>query len=219
MKPNIFKHSNLYIILLHHLLIVWGIYTYGFNPLIASVIFLYTIVYNTIINGELIHHRMAHGKYKDGWLERFVSIYALISGGAGSPLSFAYIHRMHHRYVDTPRDPHSPKYIGRLRVWFLMWNVSRINPNYIRDYMRSGFQVWLHRHWLSLQIACLVIFWLINPIIVVFVISPTVVMTLHYSGFINVNGHWNGEPRNAWEIMLTQPKSWKHKDHHDQQVF
>lgn len=214
MNRNIFKHSNLYIILLHHVLLVYGLIVYGFNIWIALLIFLYTMVYNTVINGELIHLRMAHGKYQNGWLEKFVTVYSCLSGGAGSPLSFAYIHRMHHRHVDTEKDPHSPKHIGNLRVWFLLWQIDKINPNYIRDYMIDPFQRWMHRHWLLLQITSLVIFWIINPVIVVFVISPTVVMTLHYSGFINVNGHWNGRTRNIPEIKFTQPLSWRHADHH-----
>lgn len=215
MNNNIFKKSNLYIILVHHLLLIWGIYYYGFNIWIALGIFVYTMVYNTVINNELIHLRMAHGKYQDGWLEKLVTIYSLISGGSGSPLSFAYIHRMHHRYTDTPKDPHSPKYLGKLRVWFLLWNITKINPTYIRDYMRSPFQVWIHRHWLPLQLITIIIFLLINPIIVVFVISPTVIMTLHFAGLINVNGHWSGKVRNIPEIMLTQPLSWRHAEHHD----
>jgi stearoyl-CoA desaturase (delta-9 desaturase) len=214
MNKNIFKHSNLYVILFHHLLIIYGIATYGFNIWIALAILLYTTIYNTVINGELIHLRMAHNKYKDGILEKFVTIYSLISGGAGSPLSFAYIHRMHHAHVDTELDPHSPKYLGNLRVWFLFWKIDKINPNYIKDYMCSRFQVWMHRHWFILQITTLIIFWIINPLIVVFVISPTMVMTLHYSGFINVNGHLKGKTRNIPEIIFTQPLSWKHDEHH-----
>lgn len=201
-------------ILIHHLLLVYGIIAYGFNIYIALAVFIYTMIYNAVMNGNLIHLRMAHDKYKDGLLEKIVTVYALISGGAGSPLSFAYIHRMHHKHVDTPKDPHSPKYLGKMRVWFLLWNVNKINPNYIRDYMRSPFQVWIHRHWLNLQILSLILFWFINPLIVVFIISPTVVATLHYSGFINVNGHWYGQARNIPEIKLTQPLSWRHGEHH-----
>jgi stearoyl-CoA desaturase (Delta-9 desaturase) len=212
---NIFKHHNLAIILGHHILLGYGIYTYGFNPLIALLIFVYTILYNVYINGKLIHLEMAHSGYKDSFWSYFATIYSLIGGGTGSPLSFSYIHRMHHRHVDTENDPHSPKYIGRLKVWFLLWKLKAINPSYIRDFMRSPFQIWIHRHWITLQLLSLVVLWMINPLIVLFVISPTVVATLHYSGFINVRGHWYGQVRNIPEIIFTQPASWRHKEHHD----
>jgi|LauGreDrversion4_2_1035121.scaffolds.fasta_scaffold61463_2 stearoyl-CoA desaturase (delta-9 desaturase) len=212
---NIFKHHNLVIILMHHLLLAYGLFTYGFNIWIALAVFAYAILYNVVINGQLIHLRMAHGGYKDGLIERFATLYSLVGGGTGSPLGFAYVHRMHHRFVDTPKDPHSPKYLGKFKVWFLLWRLGPLNPSYIKDYVASPFQMWMHRHWTKLQLLSLVVLWIINPLIVVFIVSPTVVATLHFSGFINVRGHWYGEVRNIPEIMFTQPASWKHKVHHD----
>ena len=147
-------------------------------------------------------------KVEPMYMSVFKDRYGNLYGGAINPLDKAK------QCVDVVSHIDSPKYLGKLRVWFLLWNVDKINPNYIRDYMRSSFQVWMHRHWLKLQILSLIIFWLINPLIVVFIISPTVVMTLHYSGFINVNGHWYGEARNIPEIRLTQPLSWRHGEHH-----
>lgn len=212
---NIFKYDNLQMIILHHLLLAYGIYTYGFNPWVALGCFIYTIIYNVYINGKLIHLRMAHGRYRDNFWNIFATLYSLVAGGTGSPLGFSYIHRQHHRHVDTELDPHSPKYIGRLKVWFLMWRVGPMEPSYIKDFMRSPFQVWIHRNWTRLQLAILVALWLINPLIVLICITPTIVMTLHYSGFINVRGHWYGEVRNIPEIRFTQPASWRHKEHHD----
>lgn len=211
---NIFKHYNLAIIGLHHLVLLYGIIVYGFNIYIALAILLYTILYNILINSDLVHLRMAHKPYKDGPIEIFATIFTCIAGGSGSPLSFAYVHRMHHRHVDTELDPHSPKYIGNWRVWFLLWKVGPLNPSYIKDYIKSDFQMFMHRHWTKLQLLSLVLFWYINPLIVIFIISPTVVATLHFSGLINVRGHLYGEARNIPEIMPTQPLTWRHKEHH-----
>lgn len=214
MNKNNFNHSNQLLIFFHHLIIIYGIFQFGFNFYIVLAILFGTVIYNTLINGEILHIKLAHGKYKDNWPNRIFTVFLLLSGGVSSPLAFAYIHRLHHKHVDTDLDPHSPRHLGKLKVWFLFWQVGNINPNTIRDFITCPFQVWIHRNWLKLQLSILLIFWFINPLIVICVISPIVVMSMHYGGFLNVNGHWNGTVRNIPEIIFTQPLSWRHADHH-----
>lgn len=48
--------------------------------------------------------------------ERFFYIFAYITMGSSylSPRSYAILHRMHHAYTDTEKDPHSPKYFKNI---------------------------------------------------------------------------------------------------------
>ena len=65
----------------------------------------------------LMHRYAAHGSFTMSrpW-ERFFYIFAYISMGSSylSPRVYAIMHRMHHAYTDTPKDPHSPKYFSNV---------------------------------------------------------------------------------------------------------
>ena len=41
-----------------------------------------------------------------------------------SPYGYGSMHRMHHAYADTPKDPHSPKYDET--IWKMMWKTKTI---------------------------------------------------------------------------------------------
>jgi len=59
------------------------------------------------------HRYAAHGAFTmSKFWERFFYIFAYITQGASymSPRAYGIMHRMHHAYTDTERDPHSPGY-------------------------------------------------------------------------------------------------------------
>ena len=60
-----------------------------------------------------LHRYGAHAQFSmsRGW-QRFFHLLTYVSQGASflHPRAYAILHRMHHAYSDTPRDPHSPKY-------------------------------------------------------------------------------------------------------------
>lgn len=50
-----------------------------------------------------------------------------------SPRAYGVMHRMHHAYADTEKDPHSPKYDKNFMA--MMWRTKEIyNSIYTRDY-------------------------------------------------------------------------------------
>lgn len=202
------------LILLHHVLLAIGIIFYGFNLTVAILIYCYAITFTWLIGSEVTHLKFSHTEYKDTPLNKILTFFILL-GGYGSPLSFASIHRLHHKHADTELDPHSPKYIGAIRVYFLFWNLKSIPHSLVKDFIRSKFQLFIHNHWIKLHFLICFVLLLIDPRLVFFGISPLVISTLHTSGLVNVLGHNNGSLRNAPELILTQPYGWRHKDHHD----
>lgn len=62
-----------------------------------------------------LHRYAAHGQFtmSKGW-ERFfyVLTYLVLGSSYLPPYAYAVLHRMHHAYSDTPRDPHSPRNEG-----------------------------------------------------------------------------------------------------------
>ncbi len=53
----------------------------------------------------------------------------------GAPMWWATIHRAHHRYVDTPLDPHSPRN-GLLHAWW-GWIAKRHYPAHVNPTLQS----------------------------------------------------------------------------------
>ena len=58
--------------------------------------------------------------------ERFFYVFAYITQGSSyiSPRAYAIMHRMHHAYTDTDRDPHSPKNFSN--VFAMMWHTRNV---------------------------------------------------------------------------------------------
>lgn len=60
-----------------------------------------------------LHRYYSHKsfEFRNKYLKYFFSILAMLAG-RGSIISWVYIHRQHHSYSDTEKDPHSPKVLG-----------------------------------------------------------------------------------------------------------
>lgn len=73
--------------------------------------FLLYLTYFTISQGVMLHryysHRMFDFKFTVvKWIFVIITMMTL----RGSPIGWAYIHRLHHESTDTEKDPHSPHY-------------------------------------------------------------------------------------------------------------
>jgi stearoyl-CoA desaturase (delta-9 desaturase) len=201
------------IVLFHHVVLAIGIYLYGFNIGWAIAIFFASMAWTKFVGSDIMHYYFGHGKYEDS-VKGYLYTFLTLATGLGSPISFAASHRQHHRHTDTERDPHSPKHIGWLRVYFLDWKSQSIHPRLIADYVRSKFQKRMHKNWFYLQILLILIVALIEFKALCFVLSPFVIYTFHSGSMQNTLGHLEGKPYNAWFLLPFMPWAWDHGDHH-----
>lgn len=84
--------------------------------------------YGSLFFQTFFHHRYAsHQAFtmKKGW-ERFFYICAWLAQGSAflSVRSYAVMHRMHHAFTDTEKDPHSPSYSKN--VFDMMWKTYKV---------------------------------------------------------------------------------------------
>jgi stearoyl-CoA desaturase (delta-9 desaturase) len=58
--------------------------------------------------------------------ERFFYVFAYITQGSSymSARAYGILHRMHHAYADTDKDPHSPKHFSNL--FSMMWHTKNV---------------------------------------------------------------------------------------------
>lgn len=58
--------------------------------------------------------------------EKVFNFFSFISQGSSylSPYAYGLMHRLHHAYADTEKDPHSPKY--DFNLFSMMWRTKKI---------------------------------------------------------------------------------------------
>src|SRR5882762_8825058 len=81
-----------------------------------------------------LHRYGAHRQFSmsKGW-ERFFHLFTFVLQGASylNPRGYAILHRMHHAYSDTPKDPHSPE--NYKNVFAMMWDTAKIYGGFVRE--------------------------------------------------------------------------------------
>jgi stearoyl-CoA desaturase (delta-9 desaturase) len=120
-----------------------------------------------------LHRYGAHKQFTmtKGW-ERVFYLLTYVTQGSSflSPRGYAILHRMHHAYSDTPKDPHSPR--NHSNVFTMMWATKhryddfayyRVEPE---ERFRGGYPEWplvdrLGQNWAGrvFWIACYTLFY------------------------------------------------------------
>lgn len=95
-------------------------------------------------------HRYASHKMftmSKGW-EKFFYFMTFLTQGSSflNPRAYAILHRMHHAYSDTEKDPHSPHFFKD--VWSMMVQTKTMYQNYVtrkvepEDAFKGGYPEW-----------------------------------------------------------------------------
>jgi len=144
-----------------------------------------------------------------------VMLYIGLLCGGRSALTWAGVHRMHHAYADTDKDPHSAKNYPWYVILFSMWHVDSIPRKFIKDLIRNPRVMFFHKYGIYILVVHWVLSYLtfgINAIII-----NTMLVVLSYLGFgiLNLFGHDAKGPINNFYINLMAPFEGNHKDHHE----
>jgi stearoyl-CoA desaturase (Delta-9 desaturase) len=96
------------------------------------------------------HHRyFAHRSFKTGRIFQTVLACLGASSGQRGPLWWACHHRAHHRYSDTPRDPHTPVGKGRLYAylgWIFDKQYCDTDLDEAKDFAKYPELVWINKY-------------------------------------------------------------------------
>jgi stearoyl-CoA desaturase (delta-9 desaturase) len=175
------------------------------------------------------HRYFAHRAYKTSRVFQFVLAWLGCSALQKGPLWWAGHHREHHRYSDTPKDPHSPyetsfwwSHVG----WILSSEHVETPHEQIPDWERYPELRWLDRwHWMPgvfLAVACFLIGgW--SGLVWGFVVST--ILVYHATFTINSLSHLFGSRRyattddsrnNLFLALITLGEGWHNNHHHYQ---
>lgn len=211
--------SNLKTIRIIYLLqlIVSVVYLYFYGISFFQAIFVYFMF--TLFNGygiivtyhRALSHRSFEFKYKI--LEYFGLLMGMLSC-SGSALGWAGIHRNHHRYSDTEKDPHNAR-DGFWKMISLEYN-QNFSPKIVVDFIRKDYLMWCHRYYFLAPLIYAVTLYLIGGVsyFVLGFALPSL-LTLFAQGFTNYYTHWNYKPMDiAAGAMLNFGDNW-HESHHN----
>ena len=175
------------------------------------------------------HRYFAHRSYKTSRAFQFVLACLGCSALQKGPLWWTAHHRQHHRYSDTPEDPHSPRtsslwwsHIG----WILAAESEATDWQAVRDWGRYPELRWLNRnHWvpgLALAALCFLIGgW--GGLVWGFVVST--VLLYHAVFAVNSICHILGRRRyattdhsrnNLFVALIALGEGWHNNHHHYQ---
>jgi len=96
--------------------------------MVICISFLAVHWYVSLFCQSFFHHRYSAHKmfFMNKFWEGFFYMLTYVSQGSSylSPRAYAILHRMHHAYSDTPKDPHTPH--GFPNVFAMMWRTKQI---------------------------------------------------------------------------------------------
>jgi stearoyl-CoA desaturase (delta-9 desaturase) len=141
----------------------------------------------------------------------------------GSPIGWVYIHRLHHGFSDTDKDPHSPKILGfkLFGLKHLTNHSDKINKFLVKDLITDE-QLNINKYYLLYVIAYVVLLAVVDIQLVYFLWAlPVVLVQLSQNSF-NYFGHKFGyrnfqtddaSTNNVWLFPFILGDAW-HNNHH-----
>lgn len=152
-------------------------------------------------------------------LEYLFTLFGVL-GGTGSSIAWVAMHRAHHAYVDTPRDPHSPEKLG-WKIFFSVYDYS-FNPRHAGHLLRDRFHLFVHRYYALFLLAWAAGLALIDPLILLFGFLMPVFAQITVSNLTSILTHSIGYRRfetkdrsvnNALIAFVGWGEGW-HNNHH-----
>ncbi|KFK42955.1 delta 9 desaturase [Arabis alpina] len=174
------------------------------------------------------HRNLAHRSFKlPKWLE-YPFAYSAVFAIQGDPMDWVSIHRFHHQFTDSDRDPHSPKE----GFWFshVLWTFDTLYIKYKcgeRNNVMDLKKQWFYRFLRKTTVLHILMFW---TLLYLYGGLPYLtcgggvggVLGYHVTWLVNSACHiWGSRSwktkdtsRNIWWLSLfTMGESW-HNNHH-----
>ncbi|MDR3615819.1 MAG: acyl-CoA desaturase [Candidatus Obscuribacterales bacterium] len=210
------------------------------HPQISTFIAVFVISYWWHMMGVTIgyHRLLSHRSFRCPKLVEYFWVLGGYLAFEGSPIWWAAIHRAHHRYVDQPRDPHSPRQRG-WKYAYIGWIKEPGYPDYInpprqaKDLLKDQLYAWLeqggdwrkaHRLSAKINLAFRCLLWLSCGWIVMVANFAAALIVQQIPLMLNVICHipklgYKNYPTpddsvNVWWVaVLTAGEGW-HNNHH-----
>ncbi len=109
------------------------------------------------------HRTLAHKAWEFPTLTKKTLTIIGSLANVGSPLTWVALHREHHRFSDTDKDPSSPTHKG---FWHVMYGTMFDKPSlkYAPEFLRDDFYNFLHKNYYLIQIPVIILFYIVGGV-------------------------------------------------------
>lgn len=182
-------HKVQLLTLINHIIFFIGIFfTSSWSYVIAGLL-MYLFV--GLLSANIAMHRyISHKSFTTTFLKDKFLKYVSILACFGSPISWAALHRHHHKYSDTEKDIQNPKTIGAIRSWSSLYPQTKIPPQMIVDLIKDNDCKFIHKYYFTFITTISAIWLVIDPLLLVWCFSFPAVMAFHGAATIGVIPHY-----------------------------
>ena len=147
------------------------------------------------------------------WFERFITLCATI-GLTGPAIDWVAIHKAHHRFADTEKDPHSPDHLGVFRVHFLTM-FTKVDIKYAGRLLKDKFLLFQRKYYFVLNLIYATALFFVDPFALIYAwLFPAAILILLGTSVLSIN-HRNNKPHdNIIHGLLTWGEGF-HETHHE----
>lgn len=204
--------------ILNHLLLLYGFMFHlsWISCLIGIIIYWIIVTFGISIG---YHRYYTHKSFETNKLFQLIFLILGSLAFLGPVISWAGVHRTHHAYSDTTKDPHSP-INGFFRTWLHLFRNKNIAPRFVIDLIKNPYLKIQQRWYFDLIILYLCIGYIIFLGNAIFLISLPAVLMYHVTGMVNSLNHTIGEKLNNDNSTNIPCLSWitggesYHANHH-----
>lgn len=159
------------------------------------------------------HRLQSHRSFKCPlWWEKLLTLFATVSL-TGPAIDWVAIHRAHHKYQDTDKDPHSPDHLGIFRVHFLTM-FAEVSPRFAMDLIRNKFYAWQRKYYFHIIAVFAIVLFFIDPFMVVYIWLFPAFLTIFLGTLILSVNHRGEKPHNDFLLGIMTWGDGFHENHH-----
>lgn len=200
-----------------------GIPFFEWNPTAFFLIFLGHLLYGGIGISMTYHRYFSHRsfEFRHPVIEKICTFLGLISC-RGSPIGWVYVHRTHHAFADTPRDPHDPGTKG-WRIFFhnMIDYGGNVNKRWIKDLFNRKHMNYNKYYMLYIILYSLLLLSISPWLLYFFYIVPLAISAWALNCFVffshkygKIDHTTRDNSRNNWPIALILFGEGWHNNHH-----
>lgn len=198
-----------------HILFILGLFYFPVVDTIFAIV-ISQIIYVGLCGTLFFHRTVSHKNAIHPVAEKILLTLSWL-GCVSSALAWAAVHRKHHRFSDTLKDPHSPILIGKFKTYWQMTNNDTDVIRYVPDLLKKPWYVFQHKNYFTVffSIHILGLLFLSWYLYWALLVVPAFLMWFGGS-MINLFCHDKNGPRNVVVLGLLNCGEGWHKNHHDQ---
>jgi len=183
-----FHHKLMLLLSVHFVILVYTL----INDFSLSMLFLGLVIakiFNAVGNEIALHRLWCHKSFKTSrWKEYVLHVFStpLLYG---TSITYAGVHRQHHAYADTDKDPHITRPWWKV-VFYVRNEKYAIENKFVSDIIKDPVHRWMHKNYWKVNTALLILSLLTLGITITgWLLSYMVIHNFIAAGLVNVLGH------------------------------